>query len=116
MCARLQQIGTVARTIEGDFALFAAALRANAPVNSGTEAFFLTNFTDGATQPVGLLSALWHPRGGSMQFEATGLRFQIAGRANQRAVPQTGNPNSPFRSPFGRIPGLFRRAEVGKAL
>src|SRR5580704_2636797 len=47
---RLQKIRTIARTIQGHFALFAAALRANAPVNSRAKAFFLADFTNGATQ------------------------------------------------------------------
>jgi hypothetical protein len=57
---RLHKIRTIARTIERHFALLAAALRADAPVNSGTEAFLLANFTNGTTQSTALLFSLWH--------------------------------------------------------
>ncbi len=45
----LLEIGAVAWTIERHFALFAAALRADAAMHGGTEALFLTNFADGTT-------------------------------------------------------------------
>jgi len=60
---RLSKIWTIARTIESDFALLAAALRANAPVDSRTKAFLLAEFTDRAAQSKALLSALWHCAG-----------------------------------------------------
>jgi hypothetical protein len=47
---RLLQIGAIAGAIQCDFTLLAAALRADAAVNGGAEAFFLANFADGATQ------------------------------------------------------------------
>ena len=46
--ARLQQVRTVARAIKRDFALLAAALRANTPVNGWTETLFFPGFADGA--------------------------------------------------------------------
>src|SRR5260370_6613678 len=51
--ARLDEISAIARTIESHFPLFAATLRANAPVNGGAKAFLLANFTNSATQWVG---------------------------------------------------------------
>jgi hypothetical protein len=50
MLSGLLQIGAVAGAIERDLALLAATLRADAAVDGGTEAFFLTNFADRATQ------------------------------------------------------------------
>src|SRR5580704_8553603 len=52
MFARLLQIRTVARTIERHLALLATALRTNAPVYCGAEAFFLASLADRATQIV----------------------------------------------------------------
>src|ERR1700687_4537400 len=60
---RLSKIWTIARTIESDFALLAAALRANTPVDSGAKAFLLADFTDRAAQWRPLLSPLWHCAG-----------------------------------------------------
>src|SRR5271169_3104764 len=50
MLVRLHQIRTVAGTIECHFALLAAALWANTPVDSGAKAFLLADFTDRTTQ------------------------------------------------------------------
>jgi hypothetical protein len=47
---RLLQIGTIAGTIERDFALLAATLRADAPVQRRAKTLFFANFTDGASQ------------------------------------------------------------------
>jgi hypothetical protein len=44
--SRLLKIRAVARTVECDFALFAAALGANASVDRGTKAFFLPEIAD----------------------------------------------------------------------
>jgi hypothetical protein len=49
MLPRLLQIDTIAGTIERDLALFAAALRTDAPVHRRTEAFFLALFANRAT-------------------------------------------------------------------
>jgi hypothetical protein len=57
---RLSKIRTIARTIQSHFTLLAAALRANATMDSGAKAFFLADFTDSTTQSAALLSALWH--------------------------------------------------------
>ena len=54
MFPRLLQIGAIAGTIEGYFALLAAALGADASVNGGTEALLFANFADGTTQ-IGVL-------------------------------------------------------------
>ena len=59
--ARLLQIRAVAGAIEGHFALLAAALRANAPVQGRAKTLFFANFADGATQEKILLSILCHP-------------------------------------------------------
>src|ERR1700733_2639565 len=48
--ASLNQIGTIAWTVERYFALLTATLRTNSSVNSGAEALFFATFTDGATQ------------------------------------------------------------------
>jgi hypothetical protein len=48
--ARLLQVGAFAGAIQRDFALFAAALWADAPVHSRAEALFLSSFADGAGQ------------------------------------------------------------------
>src|SRR5271165_7330864 len=58
MLPGLLQIGTIAGTIERHFPLLATALRANPPVNRRTEAFFLADFTDRATQIVILLFSI----------------------------------------------------------
>ena len=50
MLPRLQKIGAIARTVERDFALFAATLRADPPVNSGAKSFLLADFTNSAAQ------------------------------------------------------------------
>jgi hypothetical protein len=47
---RLLEIGAVAGAIERHLALLAATLRADAAVDGGTEAFFLANLADRATQ------------------------------------------------------------------
>src|SRR5215472_5962311 len=47
---RLLQIGALAGTVERDFTLLAATLRANPPVDSGTESFLLADLADGAAQ------------------------------------------------------------------
>src|SRR5580765_6955470 len=60
--ARLQQIRTVARAINRGFALLAAALRANTPVDGWTEALFFPGFADGAAHEDDPLSSLWHFR------------------------------------------------------
>jgi hypothetical protein len=56
----LAKIGAIARTIERDFALLAAALRTNAPVNRRAKTLFFANFTDRASQesnsPVGIMA------------------------------------------------------------
>jgi hypothetical protein len=49
MLAGLQQVDAVRGTVEGDFALLAAALRADAPVDGGAKALFLAFFADCAT-------------------------------------------------------------------
>ena len=49
MLAGLQQIDAVTGTVESDFALLAAALRADAPVDGGTKTLFLAFFADCAT-------------------------------------------------------------------
>src|SRR5580704_7953033 len=54
--AGLHQIRAVAGTIQRDFALLAAALRADAAMNCRTKAFLLTNLADGATQSETLCS------------------------------------------------------------
>src|SRR5215470_16199588 len=61
MLARLLQIGAVARAIERHFPLFAAALRADAPMNCGAKAFLFPDFTDNTAQS-GLLKPLLHPK------------------------------------------------------
>ena len=48
--ARLQEISTVVRAIERDFALLAATLRADAAVDSGAKTFLFADFTNGAAQ------------------------------------------------------------------
>src|SRR5260370_41549438 len=48
--AGLQKIRAITRTIERHFALLAAALRANTPVNRGTEALLFPDFADRTTQ------------------------------------------------------------------
>jgi len=48
--ARLLQIDAVARAIERDLALLAAALRTDASVNRGAEALFFAEIADGAGQ------------------------------------------------------------------
>src|SRR5580765_5517813 len=58
--ARLQQVRTVTRAIERDFALLAAALRADTPVNGWTETLFFPGFADGAAREDYPLSPLWH--------------------------------------------------------
>ena len=50
MLAGLAQISTITGTIECDFALLAAALRANPAMDCGTEALFFPDFADGAAQ------------------------------------------------------------------
>ena len=50
MFSRLPQIRAFAGTIERNFTLFAATLRANAAVDRRAETFFSTNFADSATQ------------------------------------------------------------------
>ena len=50
MLTGLLQIRAVAGTVEGDLALLAATLRADAAVDRGAEALFLTGFADGAGQ------------------------------------------------------------------
>lgn len=47
--ARLQQVRTVAGTIERDFALLAAALGTDAPMDRGTESLFLPEIADRTT-------------------------------------------------------------------
>ena len=47
MLARLLQIDAVARAIERDLALLAAALRTDASVDGGAEAFFFAGVADG---------------------------------------------------------------------
>src|SRR5260370_40424402 len=47
---RLNQIRAVAGTIERHFALLAAALRANTPVNGGAKTFLFADFTNSPTQ------------------------------------------------------------------
>src|SRR5260370_36143337 len=47
---RLNHIRAVAGTIERHFALLAAALRGNTPVNGGAKAFLFADFTDSTTQ------------------------------------------------------------------
>ena len=61
MFASLLQVGTIQRTIERDFTLFPATLRANSPVYGGTETLFFPDFTDGAAQ-IGLPFPLCHLR------------------------------------------------------
>src|SRR5579862_8466192 len=58
---RLHEIRTIAWAIERHLALLTAALRANTPMNSGAEAFFLADFADGTTQCSRLLLTLLHP-------------------------------------------------------
>jgi hypothetical protein len=55
MLSGLLQIRTFAGTIERNLALLAATLRANAAVDSRTEAFLLANLADGAAQTGNLL-------------------------------------------------------------
>jgi hypothetical protein len=55
MLTRLLQIRTIAGTIKRHFALLATALRTNASVDSGTEAFLFANFADRTTQIAFLL-------------------------------------------------------------
>jgi hypothetical protein len=52
MFARLQEIGTVAGTVERHLTLFAAALRADASMDGGAEAFLFSHVADGAGQSV----------------------------------------------------------------
>src|SRR6185437_8598994 len=47
---RLLQVNTLGGTVQRHLALFAAALRADAPVDRQAEALFLTFFADGAGQ------------------------------------------------------------------
>jgi hypothetical protein len=49
MLAGLQQIDAVTGTVESDFALLAAALRADAPVDGRAKALLLPFFAEGAT-------------------------------------------------------------------
>jgi hypothetical protein len=46
MFASLLQIGTIARTVERNLALFTAALRADSSVDSGTKAFLFPEIAD----------------------------------------------------------------------
>jgi hypothetical protein len=60
MFAGLEKIGTIAGAIERHFPLFAAALRANTPMNSGAKPLFLADFANRATQFRRLLFTLLH--------------------------------------------------------
>src|SRR5437899_5348665 len=50
MLPGLLQVGTVAGTVERHLALFAATLRADAPMHRGTKPLLLANLADGAAQ------------------------------------------------------------------
>jgi hypothetical protein len=54
MFARLLQVNAVARAIEPDLALLAAALRANAPVNRRTKSPFFAFVADCTSQNSGI--------------------------------------------------------------
>src|SRR3981081_1346429 len=59
MLACLLEVWAIGGTVQGYFSLFAAALRADSPVDGRTKALLLAYFANGATQ-WWLLSALWH--------------------------------------------------------
>jgi hypothetical protein len=80
--ARLQEIRTVVGTIQGDFALFTAALGANAPVNGGAKPFLLTDFANGATQsrtPASIMSS----REGDLRLLIADCRFSNRNRRQE---------------------------------
>jgi hypothetical protein len=60
MLARLLQIRTVARAVERDFSLLAAALRADSPVNGGAKPLFFPDLTNGATHEINSPLSLCH--------------------------------------------------------
>src|SRR5882672_11908625 len=99
MLPRLLKIRAVAGTIEGDLALLAAALRANAPVDGRTKAFFFANLADGAAQtedsPSSALCTERLEDGSAEQPEATRPAFHSA----------TGNPSGTYVWAIsGRLP------------
>src|SRR5260370_11738579 len=60
MLSRLLKIWTVAGAVERHLALLATALRADAAMDGGAEAFLLANLADGAAQTGSLLSNIMH--------------------------------------------------------
>jgi len=70
---RLLEVDALAGAVEGHFALLAAALRTNAPVDRGTESLLLALFADGAAQ-MGLLKSLWHGKTALAAMGASTLR------------------------------------------
>src|ERR1700690_545592 len=60
MRPRLLQVDAIAWTVECDFALLAATLRAYAAMDGGTEPFLMTFLADGATHPGPLPKLLLH--------------------------------------------------------
>ncbi len=67
MLARLQQIRTIAWTIERDFALLAAALRADASMHRGTKTLFLTLFADDAAHEM-IVSDIYYVMHTGLEF------------------------------------------------
>ena len=60
MLSRLLKIRTVAGAIERHLALLAAALRADAAMDGGAEAFLFANLADGAAQTGSRLFNIMH--------------------------------------------------------
>jgi hypothetical protein len=71
MLAGLQQIDAVTGTVESDFALLAAALRADAPVDGWAKTLFLAFFADCATH----------------RFQASRRHYYTQGHAAKGAMP-----------------------------
>ena len=127
----LSKIGTIARTIESDFALLAAALRANAPVDSGAKAFLFADFTDCAAQSRAPSLHYGIAQGDSTieapaPIEPFGIdcRFQISNQLITACAHLVDNLKSEvfhLKSPFPfatqvRIPGSFPRLRAWKTL
>src|ERR1700730_3460602 len=58
MLACLLEVWAIARTVQGYFSLFAAALRANSAMDGRTKALFFTDLANGTTQWWLLLSIM----------------------------------------------------------
>ena len=81
MLASLQQVNAVRGTVEGDFALLAAALRADAPVDGGTKTLFLAFFADCATHRCQISPWHYYTQGHAAQDAMPALagHFETAG-------------------------------------